>query len=132
MVDVFEEVEDQIRTERYMALAKRLAPWAIGAGVALVVSLGARGAIAVDRSETAAQPAFAANPVDTTGAGDSFNAAFLHARTQGGDLQRCLAFGCAAASRTISFLGARTGLPTVAQVETLLAGLPAVQKAHPC
>jgi hypothetical protein len=40
VVDVFEEVEEQIRTERYMALAKRLAPWAIGAGVALVVSLG--------------------------------------------------------------------------------------------
>lgn len=40
MVDVFEEVEEQIRTERYLALAKRAAPWAIGAGVALVIGLG--------------------------------------------------------------------------------------------
>lgn len=39
MVDVFEEVEDQIRTERYMALARRFGPWAIGAGVALVIGL---------------------------------------------------------------------------------------------
>jgi hypothetical protein len=40
VVDVFEEVEDQIRTERYMALARRFAPWAIGAGVALAVGVG--------------------------------------------------------------------------------------------
>ncbi len=39
MVDVFEEVEEQIRTERYMALAKRLAPWAIGGGVALAIGV---------------------------------------------------------------------------------------------
>ncbi len=40
MVDVFEEVEDQIRTERYVAFARRAMPWAIGASVALVVGLG--------------------------------------------------------------------------------------------
>lgn len=39
MVDVFEEVEDQIRTERYMALARKAAPWAIGAGIALVIGV---------------------------------------------------------------------------------------------
>lgn len=39
MVDVFEEVEEQIRTERYMALAKKAAPWAIGAGIALAVGV---------------------------------------------------------------------------------------------
>ena len=36
MVDVFEEVEEQLRTERYLALAKRAAPW-VGALVATVV-----------------------------------------------------------------------------------------------
>lgn len=37
MVDVFEEVEEQLRTERYMAFAKRALPWAIGLAVAVVV-----------------------------------------------------------------------------------------------
>jgi len=40
VVDVFEEVEDQIRTERYMALARKAAPWAIGAAVAFVIGAG--------------------------------------------------------------------------------------------
>jgi hypothetical protein len=39
VVDVFEEVEDQIRTERYMALLKKAAPWAMGAGAALVIGV---------------------------------------------------------------------------------------------
>ena len=40
MVDVFEEVEDQIRVERYRALAMKALPWAIGiAAAALIVAL---------------------------------------------------------------------------------------------
>ncbi len=41
MVDVFEEVEDQIRTERYKSLVLKVLPWAIGAAViALAAALG--------------------------------------------------------------------------------------------
>ena len=40
MVDVFEEVEEQIRTERYKALGLKLLPWAIGVGVAAVIFAG--------------------------------------------------------------------------------------------
>ena len=40
MVDVFEEVEEQIRAERYKALGLKLLPWAIGAGVAAVIFAG--------------------------------------------------------------------------------------------
>jgi len=37
VVDVFEEVEDQLRTERYMAIVKRALPWILGIGAAVVV-----------------------------------------------------------------------------------------------
>ncbi len=37
MVDVFEEVEDQLRTERYRNLAMRALPWAIGVGAAVLI-----------------------------------------------------------------------------------------------
>lgn len=41
MVDVFEEVEDQIRTERYKSLLLKVLPWAIGMAVlALAVTFG--------------------------------------------------------------------------------------------
>lgn len=40
MVDVFEEVEEQIRAERYKALGLKLLPWAIGAAAAGVIVAG--------------------------------------------------------------------------------------------
>ncbi len=40
MVDVFEEVEEQLRTERYLALAKRALPWIIGLVVVVFVVVG--------------------------------------------------------------------------------------------
>lgn len=41
MVDVFEEVEDQIRTERYKSLGLKALPWVIGIAVlALAIALG--------------------------------------------------------------------------------------------
>lgn len=44
MADVFEEVEGQLRAERYRSLGRRLLPWLIGAALlALVVSLGVYG-----------------------------------------------------------------------------------------
>jgi ribokinase/sulfofructose kinase len=86
----------------------------------IVVSLGAQGAMAVSRDDSAVQRAYPAEVVDTTGAGDTFNAAFLYARTHWSGLQQCLAFACAAASRTVQVVGARSGLPTHAQVDAVM------------
>ena len=44
MVDLFDEVEEQLRSERYTSVAKRLAPWISGVlALALVVALGYAG-----------------------------------------------------------------------------------------
>lgn len=41
MTDIFEEVEEQLRSERYRNLALQILPWALGIGLAaLVVALG--------------------------------------------------------------------------------------------
>ena len=41
MTDLFEEVEEQLRSDRYKALARKGAPWVIAAAaVALVIALG--------------------------------------------------------------------------------------------
>jgi sugar/nucleoside kinase (ribokinase family) len=95
----------------------------------VVVTVGARGAIAVDKHGVAIQPAFQAKVVDTTGAGDTFNAAFLTARCLGLDLNQALEFGCAAASKTVAVIGARSGLPTRSEVQSLLRQGPAAMVA---
>lgn len=87
----------------------------------VVVSLGAAGAMAVTDAEQAAQAVFPARVLDTAGAGDSFNAAFLTAWLEGARLRAALAFACAAASCTVAAMGARTALPDRATVESVLA-----------
>lgn len=74
----------------------------------LVITRGAKGAIAVDgrdRSEASAVPA--PNVVDTTGAGDLFAAGFLWGRLRGHPLKQCLRAGNTVAAEIISHFGAR-------------------------
>jgi sugar/nucleoside kinase (ribokinase family) len=87
---------------------------------AIVVTLGAAGALAAARDAVACQPAFTQPVVDTTGAGDTFNAAFLLAMLEGQGLSERLRFACAAASHAVTMLGARSGMPDRAAVDRLL------------
>jgi sugar/nucleoside kinase (ribokinase family) len=59
----------------------------------LVVKLGAKGALAQRGSERVVSPSQEIVPVDTVGAGDSFDAGFLHQYVRGADLSTCLASG---------------------------------------
>jgi len=59
----------------------------------VVVKLGRKGAIAQRGAERFASPAREVVAVDTVGAGDSFDAGFLHQYVRGDDLQSCLASG---------------------------------------
>jgi ribokinase len=87
----------------------------------LVVTLGAQGAqIGDDRV-----PAFPAQAVDTTGAGDAFTAAFAVALAEGsGDLE-AVRWGCAAGAHMVEHPGVIPGLPTRAQLEARLGAVPA-------
>jgi len=86
----------------------------------LVVTLGAAGARAVTREEKAEQAAFTAAVVDTTGAGDCFAGAFLAALQDGEALRLRLRFACAAASLSVSAIGARSALPDRAMIAQVL------------
>jgi ribokinase len=105
---------------------KRLAPTgpeallAAGAG-AVVVTLGAAGAEVHRAGSRAVRiTPFPSAPVDTTGAGDAFNAALAAALADGEPLERAaLAAGAAGALATRA-AGARGGLPTAAEVNQLV------------
>ena len=89
----------------------------------VVVTLGQDGSLAVTASEAAHVPAWQVAEVrDTTGAGDTFNAAFLAATLHGHPLQERLAFANAAAALAVTGLGPRGRLPARQEVEQFMAG----------
>ena len=88
-----------------------------GAHGTFVLTLGEQGAQIGDERV----PAFPANAVDTTGAGDAFTAAFAVALAEGlADLE-AVRWGCAAGAHMVEHPGVVPGLPTRAQLEARLA-----------
>lgn len=90
---------------------------------AIVVTLGAEGALHHDRSGTFLVPARRQTPADTTGAGDSFMGAAIASAALRGlpALDRsAVEAGTAAAALTISRIGARRAFPTRAEMAAIL------------
>jgi sugar/nucleoside kinase (ribokinase family) len=81
------------------------------AGPALAVKLGARGARCVDGPASYQVNLPPVTPVDTTGAGDCFNAGLIAGLLQGLPLPRAVALGCAAGALSTSALGGTGGAP---------------------
>ncbi len=84
----------------------------------VVLTRGADGAWYREHGEPVHQPGFAVDVVDSTGAGDTFNAAlavFLHE-----GLAEAVRKACAAAALSVGRLGAQGGMPTRSEVEALL------------
>jgi sugar/nucleoside kinase (ribokinase family) len=85
-----------------------------------IAKLGARGAMALvdGASLTVVPPALA--PVDTTGAGDSFNAGFLHAWLAGQPVIDALRAGVACGSLSTRALGGTAAQPTATELASCL------------
>jgi ribokinase len=84
----------------------------LGEGARIVaVKLGKKGCFITDGSQNHMVPPFRAEVVDTTGAGDAWNAGFLYGLVRKKDLFECGRLGNLVASRCIAKVGARTGLP---------------------
>ena len=71
----------------------------------VVAKLGAEGCLTLDGGHAIRVPAFAVDAVDTTGAGDSFDAGFLHAWLARRPLVECLRWGAACGSLSTRGLG---------------------------
>ena len=98
---------------------QRLREWHDGR---LCVTLGPRGAMLLDGEVLYQSPAFEVVPVDTTGAGDVFRGALIYSLLRGDDPETMLRFANAAAAISCTREGAIGGVPTLAEVEALLAG----------
>jgi len=81
-------------------------------GVKIVaVKLGNRGCYVTDGQESHHVQPFKVKVVDSTGAGDAFCAGFLYGLLKGKALRECGLLGNFVASRVLTKMGARNGLP---------------------
>ena len=86
----------------------------------LLVTRGKDGAIYYTEGAAIEQPAFQVEPIDTTGAGDTFLGAFLAHLTTGNEADVALRFASAASALQITRPGAADAIPDTAEIEKYL------------
>ena len=87
----------------------------------VAVKCGATGAIALHDDRIVQSPGFQVEAVDTTGAGDSFNAGFVHAYAiQNLSLEEALRFANACGALSTTGFGGTAAQPTLEQVQAFL------------
>lgn len=91
-------------------------------GAAVVVTLGAEGALVLTERGEERVPGFPVNAVDSTAAGDAFSGALAVALASGADLRDAVRRGCAAGALAATVEGARPSLPGIDRLNDLLAG----------
>ena len=92
-------------------------------GNLVVVKDGAEGCIAAQHGAISSRPGFEVNCVDTTGAGDAFDAGFLRGWLDGLPLPDCLTYGCSAGALSTRSIGATGALATLEELKaTIEAG----------
>lgn len=94
---------------------------AAGVGTVVVTQGGEGVTLYREGVDPSHQAAFPATPVDTTGAGDAFNGAFVTALAEGRELPEALRFAAAAGALSTRRVGARDALATRDEVDGLLA-----------
>ena len=100
--------------ERALRKLRRLTP------NLLCITLGDKGAVALEGDRFHVAPAFTVDVVDNTGAGDVFRAAFIYALLQRWSVPEQLRFANAAAAISCTRLGAIPSVPALDEVRALL------------
>lgn len=103
--------------------ARRAADVLLAKGVGtVIVTLGEKGALLHSREVSEHLPVVSAGPVkETTGAGDAFNAGFATALARGDTPSDAVRFATAVAGISVTRAGAAPSMPTLQEVEALLA-----------
>ena len=90
-------------------------------GQTAVVTLGAQGAQIVSQNQSVRLETFEVDVVDTTGAGDAFNAGLAVALAEGKDLRAAVRFANATAALSVTKPGTARSAPRRAEVDALIA-----------
>jgi ribokinase len=87
----------------------------------VIVTLGANGALIVNKQITKHVPSFEVEVVDTTAAGDAFIGGFASALLQNKSLEEAVRYGCACGALAATKFGAQPSLPTKEEVERFIS-----------
>jgi ribokinase len=98
--------------------AETVAALLAGAASIVVVTLGPDGCRVFSPGGAATVPGLRVDPVDVTGAGDTFGASFIHALGATDDPVAAATFANAAAARAVTLVGGRAGVATEADVRS--------------
>lgn len=115
--DEYDTLENRAgRNEETIAYLFRHAPQLV------VIKHGVKGSYAYAKSgETFQSGAYLTQVLKTFGAGDSYASAFLYALLQGKEIETALKYGSASASIVVSKHSSSEAMPTVEQIEALIA-----------
>jgi len=86
----------------------------------VVLKLGDQGCFYLDTEIEMMSPGFQVNAIDTTAAGDTFNAALAVALAEGKGITESLRYANAAAALSVTRAGAQASIPTRAEVDGFL------------
>jgi sugar/nucleoside kinase (ribokinase family) len=95
----------------------------------VVIKRGPQGAIGIRDGEMAVAAGFPIRAVDTTGAGDSFAAGFVHGYLERRKLAECLEFGNACGALSALRVGGTAGQPTRMQLKQFLRNVRSEERA---
>lgn len=85
----------------------------------VLVKMGRQGALLVTETAEHLQPAFPVEAVDTTAAGDAFNAGLAFALARGADPTEAIRYAAATAAVCVTRVGAQPSMPARADVDAL-------------
>ncbi len=86
----------------------------------VIVTLGANGALIVNKDIVKHIPSFKVNVVDTTAAGDAFIGGFAVALSNNKSVEDAVQYACACGALAVTKFGAQPSLPTKEEVENFL------------
>lgn len=87
----------------------------------VAIKLGPEGAVTKCGGEQACEPTYDSPVVDTTGAGDSFNAGYIYGFLSGADLSDRLKYGNACGTSSVSKKGGRLNFKSAAELNEFVA-----------
>lgn len=100
-------------TEDAVSAGKKLLE--TGAGQ-VIITCGAKGSVLINKEGVKRFPAYKVEVVDTTGAGDAFNAGLVYALSRGHTISEAIDFGSRAGALEATRLGVADAMPTLEEM----------------
>ena len=86
----------------------------------VIVTLGDKGSLLVNKNECTSYNSYSVRAVDTTAAGDSFNGALAYSLSKGTEIKDAIHFANYSAALSVTKMGAQSSMPTYQEVEAIL------------